>query len=255
MKTQVLLITKPDSERYLLVKNHLEKLDINFEICPAVFLDGEFPWVQEYDHKMRQFITGHPMTRGEVGCFLAHRKAWMRIVALNKTTLILEDDARLTPELINQFDGLSNTISNTQIIIRFFSVRHSDGKLWRKTTSGLKIFRPFIYGSTLTAYLLNKSSAEKLLAKSEKFFMAVDDYVDAEYLHSCTVLNTEPELAYNGDNGNSLIGNRHKPKVLLPTILRREIIRFFHKTLIVIHNELVLWKLRIRFAEKVKIKK
>jgi glycosyl transferase family 25 len=251
MKTKVLVISEPQSDRYHLIKQHLDELHVALEVCPAIFLSGESPWASEYDQLKRKNRFGYEMTRGEVGCFLAHRAAWSHVIKSNQTTLIIEDDARLMPSLINTLDDLSDTINDTCILIRLFSVHHPKSYLWRETSSKIKVVRPSRHGSSTVAYLLNPKTATRLLSHSNKFWTAVDDYMDAEHVNNCVIMHAVPEMVKHDDQGVSAIGSRVKPSQGIISVIKREVIRALSKTQIFFHREATLWKLGIKFSPKI----
>ena len=50
----------------------------------------------DVDHDWIDPILNTPLTKGEVGCFLSHWKAWKQCIRANEPCLILEDDAIVT---------------------------------------------------------------------------------------------------------------------------------------------------------------
>ena len=50
----------------------------------------------DVNHKWIDPILQTPLTKGEVGCFLSHWKAWKQCIKANEPCLILEDDAVIT---------------------------------------------------------------------------------------------------------------------------------------------------------------
>ena len=50
----------------------------------------------DVDHNWIDPILNTPLTKGEVGCFLSHWKAWKQCIKANEPCLILEDDAIVT---------------------------------------------------------------------------------------------------------------------------------------------------------------
>ena len=50
----------------------------------------------DVNHKWIDPILQTPLTKGEVGCFLSHWKAWKQCIKANEPCLILEDDAIIT---------------------------------------------------------------------------------------------------------------------------------------------------------------
>lgn len=47
------------------------------------------------NHKWRDPFKNRRLTKGEVGCFLSHYDAWKKVIELNETTIIFEDDVTI----------------------------------------------------------------------------------------------------------------------------------------------------------------
>jgi GR25 family glycosyltransferase involved in LPS biosynthesis len=93
-----IIICQVSSERGASAISRAKELGINYEICPAVFPEGDLPWSKHYNHPRRIRNNGYGMTKGEVGCCLAHREVWKKIVDGNdEKVLVLEDDAEINP--------------------------------------------------------------------------------------------------------------------------------------------------------------
>ena len=60
----------------------------------------------DVDHNWIDPILNTPLTKGEVGCFLSHWKAWKQCIKANEPCLILEDDAIVTDKF--SYDDLYN---------------------------------------------------------------------------------------------------------------------------------------------------
>ncbi len=249
---EVIVITSPGSQRQQLAVQHLQGRGLVPKISPAVFIEGEVSACRHYNEAQRNFVLGYDMTKGEVGCFLAHRQAWELTVQLGVNCLILEDDARLDPSLPALLPQISATIQDTNFIIRLYSFRHPKGKLWHAINETVFITRPLIAGSSAVAYLLTPKAAQALIAASETFWLAVDEYMDDEMAHGCAIMQVTPELIYHEDGGASLIGSRTKPKLKFWAKIRREALRIIKNIRQAIHREGVLWKLGIRFRKSIR---
>lgn len=55
------------------------------------------------NHTWRDPFKNRRITKGEVGCFLSHYQAWQKVIELNETTIIFEDDI-----LIDRWDWKEN---------------------------------------------------------------------------------------------------------------------------------------------------
>lgn len=246
---QIIAISVKESRRHDLLANHLAELNVGATISPSVFLKEPVSDVITYDDAQRLKILGYSLTTGEVGCFLAHRSAWELVAAGSQPCLVIEDDARLTPQLVSSLDELKHAITGTQIIVRLFSKRHPRTKRWRRLASGLEIVRPLTPGYSAVAYLLDPLAAKSLLISSSRFWQTVDNHMDDEPSHGCIIMHVLPELVRHEDEGHSLIGNRSKPSLTPWTKARRELSRALRNLKLMWHREKTLRSLGLRWSQ------
>ena len=234
---KTLIITKPGSRRHNLVAAHLEEKGFSALVSSAVFLESSDEFPCEYDQQTRHRLLGYDLTIGEIGCFMAHRKAWKQVVLLDRACLILEDDARVRPTFSPAaLQEIADAIAGKKIVVRLFSQRHSSTKKWRVLASGLQIVRPSKPGYSAVAYLLDPAAAAALLQSSTRFWQTVDNHIDSEPDHACVVMHVLPELVSHDDEGNSLIGARVKPSVPWYFKARREWLRICRNILATLHR-------------------
>ena len=68
------------------------------------------------DHDWIDPILNTPLTKGEVGCFLSHWKAWKQCIKLNEPILVLEDDAIVTENFsYDELYNLALKLSNLEL--------------------------------------------------------------------------------------------------------------------------------------------
>lgn len=203
--------------------------------------------VTAYDHSKRLRELGYGLTKGEIGCFLAHQTAWEQVVRLGQISLILEDDARLDSRLISLLRPTADSIAEQAMLVRFYSVKHPRHKTWRTLPGGFEIVRPLSSGGSTVAYLITPECARQLLAGSRRFWLAVDEYMDDEASHGTVILHGFPEWVRHEDEGASLVGARTKPRMSVAKKIQREWRRFLRNIRQSAHRETVLWKLGLRF--------
>ena len=223
---KTLLITAPGSRRHSLLAAHLREKGFSAEVSPAVFVRSEESLPADYDRAARNRQLGYDLTRGEIGCFLAHRAVWRSVAETEGPCMVLEDDARLSPAFSpTALRELADVIADTNLIIRLFSQRKPPARIWRELPSGLSIDRPAKAGYSAVAYILSPKSAAALAAGADTFWQTTDDYLDDEAAHGCPVMHASPEMVWHDDEGRSLIGVREKPPVPWQVKLRREWLR------------------------------
>lgn len=111
MKTLVINLKRRQDRLDRFLKTNSTKLT-DHEVIEAV--DGRELTIEKLndmgfdtDKDWRDPIRKTKLTRGEVGCFLSHWKAWERCVELNESVIIMEDDAIVTDEFSEyKVDGL-----------------------------------------------------------------------------------------------------------------------------------------------------
>ena len=64
------------------------------------------------------------LTLGEVGCTLSHVLAWKKVVATNKTTLVLEEDAKPIAELLPYWPEVLQDLDRIDFDICYFAQRN-----------------------------------------------------------------------------------------------------------------------------------
>jgi glycosyl transferase family 25 len=115
---------------------HAKKLGIEAELSPAVFLTGESPWTEYYDYISRLSTLGYGLIRGEVGCFLAHRKVWQKIVeGSERVCLVLEDDARWIAPPDGDVALAADAITGRPMLVRLLSQPQRSYRIWRNLSS------------------------------------------------------------------------------------------------------------------------
>jgi len=243
----VIVISVPGGRRNALATAHLEALGLTSSISPAVFVQTTAEEVPGYQHGRRLRELGYGLTKGEIGCFLAHKAAWEQVVRHKQVSIILEDDARLDERLIPSLEPIAAAVAGKSMVVRLFSAKHPKHKSWRVLPGGYELVRPLSAGGSTVAYLITPESALRLLAGSRSFWLAVDEYMDDEAAHGAAVLHGFPERVRHEDEGASLVGSRAKPRLSLLRKIGRELRRAVRNIRQAAHRELVLWRLGLRF--------
>ena len=204
---------------------HAQSVGMEAELSPAVFLAGECPWSEHYDHNSRLSTMGYGLNRGEVGCFLAHRKVWQKIVeGTDRVCLVLEDDARWVASPDADIALAMDAIAGRTMLIRLLSQPRRSYRIWRQLSSSSSLYLPTRASDLSVAYLITQEAAARLLQASERFIWPVDRFFNFGYLHGVDVLHLAPEKVLHEDT-TSLIGKRLKPGVSWVFRLKREWLR------------------------------
>ena len=118
------------------------------------FVNNEF--------EIAEFVTGGPISSGEIGCLLNHQEVYKKIIYLNlPNAIVIEDDADLVvphSELINIIDECQNSRFD---LINFNS---SIGGVLRGKVND-NIFKSLVPCLSAFSYWISISGAKALLAK------------------------------------------------------------------------------------------
>lgn len=249
-RPSILVVTHEKSPRRAAVMAHLAELGVQHEITPAIFPEGESPWSPCYDHEERLRRLGYPMTRGEVGCFLAHRKAWQTIVERGlPAALVMEDDAWLGQGAREALGEIAHALGERAMFARLVTEPRPPFRPWVDLGGYGCLGYPVRPGNLTVAYVVTRTGAASLLRASERFWCPVDDFMNLEVAHGVVGMHLEPPLAEHRDGGTSLIGRRSKPPMGLGPKVLRELRRAWHKSTQGLARQGTLWRLGIRFRK------
>jgi len=226
--------------------DHLGAFGISPKLSPSVFIDSHPEDVPGYDGRRRLNELGYHLTKGEIGCFLAHRDAWKKVVTSGVPCLILEDDARLDAALVPLLGPAAQAITGSTIMVRLFSMKTGRHKCWKKLSAEFSLVRPLTAASSAVAYLISPAGAADLIEHSSRFWLAVDEFMDDEADHGCIVMQGHPQLVRHDDEGASMVGGRKKPPLNLGRKILREVGRAQRNIFQALHRERTLWRLGLR---------
>lgn len=123
------------------------------------------------------------LTKGEVGCFLSHRKCWQKLLeSKEKWALILEDDiyiSRRAKKYMTEEGWIPNDAGFVQLHI------HRSGKYYVRpgvirldnNETLYRIFYPYPMGAQ--SYIISREAAEDALDSSVKITAPVDEFMFA----------------------------------------------------------------------------
>ncbi|MFD2236247.1 glycosyltransferase family 25 protein [Aureimonas populi] len=134
-----------------------------------------------------------PLSLPELACFLSHHALWERIVEEGRPALILEDDAVLSPRILDAL-AAAEALEGVDLLNfedfgkRRFVARHGA----RPLGPGLSRIRLYRDKAGSAAYLLWPSGARKLLLRAEKGAAPADAFIHGAGLEAWLC---EPALA------------------------------------------------------------
>lgn len=217
-----------ESEKIQKMERWLTKAQVNYARIPGRQFDLETN-VGFYDEEKRLSRYGFGLTSGELGCFLAHRDCWARIVELSFVAVVLESDVE--PLSVKRFSSLLRSIearSDRFDLLRLHGVFERNEICIRSVENLIDEYR---IGQSLGdpmgtgGYVITPDAAAVLLRLSEKVFQPVDVFLAAAWSHRqrYRVLKPYPLRVVTGP---STIGeDRRRPKQSLFTRLKIELSR------------------------------
>ena len=206
----------------------LAETDLDYVRVPGKQFDPEIN-DNFYDQKKRLSRYGFELTVGELGCFLAHRDCWKRIVDSRSMGVILESDVE--PLYVGRFTSLMQsleTYSDCFDLLRLHGVFERNEICVRSVVDSIEGYR---IGQSLGdpmgtgGYVITPDAAEILLRCSVKVFQPVDVFLATAWAHRqrYRVLKPYPLRVVSGP---STIGeDRRRPKQPLLKRLRIELSR------------------------------
>ncbi len=134
--------------------------DVTYEDLLKMGFDVDHDWIDP--------ILKTPLTRGEVGCFLSHWKAWKQCIKANEPVLVLEDDAIVTEKF--SYDELYRMRRQGYNFIYLG---------WKEMSKSIPIDDKFVqpvYPYWGLAYMITPESA-KILTEERPEIIPVDEYL------------------------------------------------------------------------------
>lgn len=188
-------------------------------------VDGRDLQVLEgYERKKRLRLKGYELSRGEIGCFMSHRRAWENCVTHDRPCLVLEDDFRLNSHL-------PDTLQTAYGLREQYDLLRLHGSIQRKTKvmrtcSGYALVKFNKDPLDTAAYIIAPRGAERLLEKSRTYFLSVDNFLAATWLHGIRIRGLLPyPVLLSEAHGKSTIVDRIETRLSIRAKLLKEMRR------------------------------
>lgn len=187
-------------ERYKRVLPRVEKLGLPIKHIHAV--DGAALSFLEIEQKVdiNSFIhfMGVAPRRGTIGCSLSHIKTWEDFLrSPYEYALIVEDDIDFDPQLLaNTITELTKNPQWWDMVM--FEVHHGGTPMMvhflPHVNRDLSVYLTMVAHSG--AYIINRSTAHKFLAKSLPIKMPIDHYFTRAWELDVRVMGVEPRIVH-----------------------------------------------------------
>jgi len=177
-----------------------------------------------------------PLTPGEVGCFLSHRRCWRRILAEGwEYALIVEDDLAIAPERLQAALALIENHVTPESYIRLPVKQREKPAQVLGESDGMALILPKVIGLQTVAQVVGRGAAGRLLRATEVIDRPVDTllqmhWVTGQPVHSLTGSGARELTA---DLGGSTI----QKKTRAGDKLAREIKRAAYRAQVALHPQ------------------
>jgi GR25 family glycosyltransferase involved in LPS biosynthesis len=125
-----------------------------------------------------------PLSPGEIGCFLSHRRCWQHILDTGwEYALIVEDDLALDPELWRDVLALIAQQASAESFIRLPAKQREVPATGITQLGKSKLFLPKVVGLQTVAQVVGRAAAQRLLAATEELDRPVDTFLQMHWIH------------------------------------------------------------------------
>ncbi|WP_181898439.1 glycosyltransferase family 25 protein [Alteromonas aestuariivivens] len=219
-------------DRYEKSKARLTQAGVTFNRFSAVHGASLAP--QElnghYSENLNRQQYHKALTKGEIGCYMSHRKVWQLIASGSSPYgVVLEDDI----EIVGNLPGALKTIDALKFdwdIIKLSGYKNAQRKVvFAHSLSDA--FKLVIHAKPMTgcaAYALKKQAAQQLIAATEKFGRPVDTDIQHFWEKGISVFSLMPypvrqDLSYDSDI-KSMQGRQKSHKLRR---IKQQLVTFF----------------------------
>ena len=223
-KFKVYFISEKDSPRYHRCLQRIKDIGLEPVHIPAI---RPQTFGEETHGSMRSKYWGSPLTLGEVGCFLAHRSAWLQVAKTETApVLLVEDDVGFSAEAACVFLAVAKHYDSKHDFIRFYSdwVRPCYRKVVIHNQTSIGI--PSSPGNCSVAYMIGPEVAQKLYNHSKIFNCPSDDFLGQSWVHGVREIHCSPFPCIHDDGKVSIIGHRPKFRLSLLAESQRSFFKF-----------------------------
>lgn len=213
-------------QRWARISANLGAMGLDFERLAAVDAAQAPDAVVEafYDEAANARHYFMPLKRGEVGCFLSHRKAWQALVDSGADmAVVLEDDVEFDAPPQPVLQALAQHLDTAQPrMVKLFTRRAVQGRPVADVGRGHALLRPVTTPLGTQAQMLNRAAAQALLAAFPRCHEPVDVALQRWWDTGVTIWVLCPNLVreVSAEVGGTTLGSR--ASAAWPAKLRRE---------------------------------
>lgn len=186
---------------------------VDVKIMPGSLLEPHYPF---------------PISPGEVGCFLSHRKCW-QIIAEGTApfALIAEDDLGINPIIWPDVLKLVEQHAGPDSFIRIPAKQREISISTLSTQGVASLFVPRVIGLQTVCQVVGRSAAQRLLAASETLDRPVDTFLQMHWATGQAIRTIMPNgvRELTAETGGSTIQGKTRTSAKLMREIKRAIYR------------------------------
>lgn len=203
------------------------------------------PFLPYVNQKKALKIKGRELSEGQIGCFASHFSLWDRIRTTEMGAIVFEDDIGLAQPL-SSFVNSTQKFANGCACIRLFTSeteKATSVRLFNSENFSIRRYNKGHMGAQ--AYYLSPKAAGQLVAYAYQWYLPVDLYMDAFWIHGVECLGTDPAFAIRHNAPTVRTGSTRR-KLNIKGKIKKEIAAIGTQTRRGVHNAKFDFKRKVK---------
>jgi glycosyl transferase family 25 len=222
LKYKIFVINMPKSkERWEYINSQIQNFNLSCERIDGVDIStlSQAELDRYYSYKKNRKDYPRALTKGEIGCYIAHIKCWEEIIKQNLDFgIILEDDITFDDKFPQAIEFIKKYFDKWDFIR--LQVETKSRLLYQKQDfEGFSIYEFIRNSGCMWGYALNKRTAETLIDNLLPFGITADSNMHVYYEFGVDVKTLIPPVIFMRNNNDSDIdefGSRKKQRNFYP---------------------------------------
>lgn len=209
-------------DRFNGISKKFKDLNLDFERVSAV--NGKIIDENEIkritypiDHKSKVLFP-RELTRGEIGCFLSHKKCWEKLINSNEQwAAIIEDDVKISKYatlFLKDVSWIPKDVKICKLSLLRDNIKCESESKELKVNDKFKLEIPLWPEPLGTqGYLISREVAQRAIALSNKIIAPVDNFLFSKWFQIARIYDIwsiNPFIIKEDDLQESVIGDRNK---------------------------------------------
>ena len=159
------------------------------------------------DHQRRKRISPFPLTDGEIGCWLSHRRALEALVASGDSmAAVVEDDVCFTPDFVSVLGAIHSHGGIFDLItLHRNEARRERFVECRRLLPGIALGRIGYMQTGNVGYVITRRAAKKFLAATPRLVHAVDKEMHRFWASGLDIYALSRPVVVHDDHGYSYL--------------------------------------------------